>query len=105
MLSDHSSRPALVLSFVNQLRRDFGIGSPLERLPQGTHSGYSCPIACALEVGSDGSPVAYVSAISVRVSGAPPVELPTPVASWVRDFDAGEYPEFEAEVNASGNER
>ena len=77
-----------VLREVNALRRDRGM-KPLRRNPKGTtEHAFDCPIAKATGAGVD------MGRIDFEDGGG----LPTPLvlAEFVRRFDKGELPRFEA---------
>lgn len=78
-----------VLKEVNKLRSDRDM-KPIYDLKPGTHSGYSCPIAKALNT-------RYCSA-GMLIYEYESIETPPTIKSFIIAFDQGEYPELESEL-------
>src|SRR4051812_10148994 len=66
---------------------------PLDRLPRGTHSGFSCPCGAAtgLYVGTE-----HAWEPERRVDSSTWIELPSGVRAFVKAFDLGHLPQYEA---------
>jgi hypothetical protein len=82
---------AYVLSYINELRRDYGLGMPLNRIPPGaTAVSGSCPIAVALRPAR----VAVGFDVIVFTDLDEEAEIPSRIRRFILDFDRGEYPDL-----------
>jgi hypothetical protein len=88
---------AEVLAEVNRLRAEREM-EPLDEMPKGTHSGWSCPLARAFGATDGETKVVYADA---RGAVSVPGHLFGPTwkfRMFVSAFDAGRYPELELEA-------
>lgn len=76
------------IKFVNAVRLTLG-APPLNDLPRGDHSGYSCPVAKSIPG------CKYAHTDGVRLGTGENIKFPPTVAQWVEEFDFGWYPSYE----------
>lgn len=82
------------LAYVNRVRDEYHIGQPLDELPTGERSsGERCPVALAI-----GDPEIVVWSYATELGadfGDARISHPDAVRSFIKAFDAGEFPELE----------
>lgn len=88
-----------ILDWVNEQRKQYGIGAPLAALPKGIPD-QACECVLARALGTTEVPAlvdetnTYLRDESLPCSERVFIDTPDFAAQFIRDFDAGVYPEL-----------